>query len=105
MLRVACIALGVSVSGAPSLAASGEFCVTNEAESGFLFAVDVDQGRRELDTLATRETLCVGGAGMGTVSVFENAHELEGCSVRVKAGEAISLLSFPGVDLCSWSRD
>ena len=77
-------------------------CVENRSSETWLFTADGDAGGRASALLAPEGRLCLEIDGLGTVAVFENVEELEGCSRRVPGDSITRMLDFPSVDLCAW---
>ena len=92
----------IALAFLPSTSAAAEICIENASDDGWLFTVDSDSGERAHATLATDARLCLEADGPGTVAVFANAEELEGCSRRVPGDSITQMLDFPSVDLCAW---
>jgi hypothetical protein len=82
--------------------AAAAVCVENQSTETWLFTAESDAGGRATAVLASQGRLCIEGDGLGTVAVFENAEELEGCSRRVAGDSITRMLDFPSVDLCAW---
>ncbi|MGI9389873.1 MAG: hypothetical protein ACR2O1_07435 [Boseongicola sp.] len=82
--------------------AAAEVCVENASGESWLFTAADDVGARASAMLAPEGRLCLKSEGPGTITVFENAEALEGCSRRVANGSFTRMLDFPGVDLCAW---
>lgn len=83
---------------------TSQLCIENGLETHALFTVEIDQGGRASADLAPDGRLCVSGDGKGTIAVFADPEELEGCSRRVSADSVTRLTAFPNVDLCSWQK-
>lgn len=101
MLRLA-LSLSAALTATPALAT---VCVENAGDESWLFVAHADDGPREIAELAPGASLCSqGDSPMGTVAVFEERTDLEGCSRRVPHGATERLIAFPHVDLCTWAR-
>ena len=100
MSRIARAVFAFTFLGANGAMAA--LCVENVSGDIWLFTVASDAGGRAIATLAPDARLCLQGDGPGTVAVFANAGELEGCSRRVPGDSIARMLDFPGVDLCAW---
>ena len=85
--------------------AADQVCVENASGTPGIFVAHADGGPREVMRLAPGGRLCSDGDGpMGTVAVFAEPTDIEGCSRRVPTGSVERLEDFPNVDLCRWSR-
>jgi hypothetical protein len=82
--------------------AAAAVCIENQSTETWLFTAESDAGGRATAMLAAKGRLCIEGEGPGTIAVFENAEELEGCSRRVPGDSITRMLDFPSVDLCAW---
>ncbi len=82
--------------------AAAAVCVENQSTETWLFTAENDAGGRASAVLASEGRLCIEGDGLGTIAVFENSEELEGCSRRVPGDSITRMLDFPSVDLCAW---
>ena len=100
MYRIASACFSLTLLAANDAAAS--LCVENKSREVWLFTAAIDNGARARATLAPDARLCVEGNGPGTVAVFENVEELEGCSRRVPGDSITRMLDFPSIDLCAW---
>ena len=93
--------------------AENELCVLNASDDTFFFAVETKQGERITSELAGGKYLCTKAAEKsvgGTVSVFETADHLEGCSRLVSAdavavGYVEEMRRYADFDRCLWSSN
>lgn len=87
--------------------AATDICVENQSGKKLLFVVEAKGGERVLKTLNALENLCAPQAMVntgGTVSVFQDADALEGCSRLAKAGVAERLIAYEPFDNCTWAQ-
>ena len=82
------------------------FCVTNQSNDTYYFAVDAGEAGRSLQQLAPGKTLCTPEYEQprnGFVSVFEAIDYPEGCSRLVSVGTVEGMVKYADFDRCEWS--
>lgn len=98
------LSLALVCVSAPAIAAPG-VCVSNGTDEAHLFVAEARGGPRQVAWLDPGGELCspgTQGTG-GTVSVFESADHLEGCSRLVPEGATETLIRYADFDRCRWS--
>ena len=96
-----------TVDEAAVTAADG-VCVRNSDSRELLFAVEVEGAERRVEMLAPGEVLCTRtdrAVQIGTVSVYEHADAIEGCSRLVPLGQIEQMFRYVDFDRCFWSSN
>ena len=83
--------------------AAAESCVINGSDHSYFFAVTQKNAPRLTKELPPNDRLCGAKPTGATVSVYETADVLEGCSRLVNPGQSDTLITYAEFDRCRWA--